>query len=415
MRRMTCAASLMVVVGIAATSLGEVPQARLMSVDEAVAIAIAKNLDLKSAEAEVGIARARRSGARLLLPTNPEIEVEAGPRRRPGEPTSTDVEITVEQAIPIGGQRSARVRAADASIRAAESRRDLRLVQIVADVRIAFAQAVAAEQRLKLATEAEELARDALRAAEERLRAGATSTIEVNTAQVERGRALRDLVAARYQLLAPLSNLKVLLALPPSTALALKEPSQLPPGRPDTDKDAVVSAAAERHPAIRAAIAELQAARGEQSVATREMIPDVRLGIVAAREEGADIIKGRIGISPPLFNRRQGDRATTSARIVQAERALESAQRGLAQSISLALSRREAAHAGVQAYAGNVLKALFENLALVNEAYRAGKVDFLQLLLIRRQTLEARRAYIDAREESMTADASLKQALGEIQ
>jgi len=49
----------------------------------------------------------------------------------------------------------------------------------------------------------------------------------------------------------------------------------------------------------------------------------------------------------------------------------------------------EAAHTAAEIYAGGVAQAIQENLDPSGESYRAGKIDFLQLLLIRRQTLDA--------------------------
>ena len=54
-------------------------------------------------------------------------------------------------------------------------------------------------------------------------------------------------------------------------------------------------------------------------------------------------------------------------------------------------------------------------MSLVDEAYRAGKVDFFQLLLMRRETLEARNGYVDALEELHAAKAELLRATGSIE
>lgn len=75
----------------------------------------------------------------------------------------------------------------------------------------------------------------------------------------------------------------------------------------------------------------------------------------------------------------------------------------------LAVARLLAAQAAVS---GDVLAAAQENLALSNVAYAAGKVDFLQLLLVRRDTLEARRGYIETLEVLNDASAQLARAVG---
>lgn len=55
-------------------------------------------------------------------------------------------------------------------------------------------------------------------------------------------------------------------------------------------------------------------------------------------------------------------------------------------------------------------------MTLVDEAYRASRVDFFQLLLIRRETLEARigDVDVDALEELHAAAAELLRAAGRI-
>ena len=101
----------------------------------------------------------------------------------------------------------------------------------------------------------------------------------------------------------------------------------------------------------------------------------------------------------PLFNRNQAARGVAAARQQQAARALEALTRSVRAEVALAASRLASAQDAAQAYAGGLLAGLEENMQLVTEAYRAGKVDFFQLLVIRRETLEARNGYVDALEE----------------
>ena len=66
-------------------------------------------------------------------------------------------------------------------------------------------------------------------------------------------------------------------------------------------------------------------------------------------------------------------------------------------------------------FASDVVKAMQENMELGTESYRAGKIDFLQLLLIRRQTLEARNEHINVLEELTAAQAQLDRSTGSYQ
>jgi cobalt-zinc-cadmium efflux system outer membrane protein len=63
-------------------------------------------------------------------------------------------------------------------------------------------------------------------------------------------------------------------------------------------------------------------------------------------------------------------------------------------------------------YGQEVRGAVDQNLALGTDAYRSGKIDFLQLLLIRRSAIDAENAAIDSLEELSTAQAELDRAIG---
>ena len=166
---------------------------------------------------------------------------------------------------------------------------------------------------------------------------------------------------------------------------------------------------------LQAARAELEAARARQRLATREALPSPRLGVTYSREEEAQIVQGTLGLELPLVQRNQAARGVAAARLAQAEQALQTLERAVRMEVRLATERYQTASAAADAYGGGVLAALEENLALVNEAYRAGKVDFFELLVIRREALDARRDYIEALEELNAAGAQLKRAVGSIQ
>ena len=131
-------------------------------------------------------------------------------------------------------------------------------------------------------------------------------------------------------------------------------------------------------------------------------------------EERAQIFLGTLGVELPVFNRNQAERGVARARAAQSRIELESLERRVAQEVELALARRRAAQAAVEAVSGEVLRAADANLELAREGFRDGQLDFLQLLLIRRETLDTRRGRIQVLEELNRADAQLDQVLGSL-
>lgn len=423
-RRAACACALLISIGAWAQA-DSPPQAGLtrapaelgrpLSMDQAVELALERNLELRSLTAEIDAARARVRGASLPSQYNPEISAEAGPRWDRDIGIIPQYRLELSQVVEIAGQRGARIAAAEAALRATEARVGARRIELAAETRQLFGRVLAAEQRVRLAEEAETLSRDALRAVDERFRSGAASRMEVNTARVDVGRTTRDRALAGQARAVALSDLWLLLAVDASDGLVpagtlAQVASQ--PGAPDLG--ALLNQATGR-PDLRAAREELEEARAERRLADRLAVPNLRLGVGTANEERSQMLIGTVGMPLPVFNRNQAARGASAARVTQAERALEAVERRVRQEVRLALSRRAAAVAAAEAYAGAAAQALQENLRLGYEAYRSGKLDYLQLMLIRRETIEARRSQIDTLEELNNADAQLRRAVGSIQ
>lgn len=389
-----------------------VAHAAELGIDEAVGLALEQNPDVRFARAELEVAMAGQTGASLLLLDNPQLSVSAGQRSRPGEQTP-NYAISIAQPIEIAGQRRARMDVADATLRAAEARLMARRVEIVAAVRRAFGRALAAQAELKVAEEGVVLAKQALEAAQARHRAGDSSLIEVNTARIESGRASRQPIAASQQVLMAMAEVKLLLGMAVHEELRLRGSIEALSTRAAPRPD-VLDRARRQRPDLLAARAELEAAEAALSLAERKAFPTPQVGVSYGGEERAQLFLGTLSVDLPFFNRNQAQRGVARARASQSRITLESLERRVAQEVELALARRQAAQAAVDAVNGDVLRAAESNLELASEGYRAGQLDFLQLLLIRRETLDIRRGRIEVLEELNRADALLDQVLGTV-
>ena len=381
--------------------------ARALTIEEAVSVAVTSNADVRAAEGELGVAKGRALGASLWLQDNPTLEAAGGPRDPSGERT-VDYSVTLTQGFDVAGQRGARMDAAAALVLAADARVAARRTQVAAEAREAFGRVLAGEASRKLADETRQLAEQALRAAEERHEAGDASLIELNTARVEAGRAIREqaLAAQREQLAR--GTLKLLMNAEPSMNVTVEgDLAEIVARRP-----ALAVTQAER-PEIVAARYELEAAKSVERLAAREAIPRPRVGAGYARDEGVPVIQALVSVELPIFNRNDAERAETRARVTQAESGLRAAERRALQEAELAGSRFAAAQRALLAYEGPVVKAASENVDLATEGYRDGKLSFLELLVIRRGSLEVRQGYIDALEELNAAHAALRRAAGQ--
>nr|WP_253818318.1 TolC family protein [Myxococcus xanthus] len=381
--------------------------------EQSVALALERSPRLIEGRAEAASAQAQLEGASRLIQDNPQLQAAVGPRFRDVGNT-VELNLGISQPLELFGQRGARKEAAQATVSARQTRLESLKVELAAEVRQAFGAALAAEQELTLSQDALALAEEGRKAAEERLNAGAASHIEVNTARVELGRAQSERVRAQRQRTQAHAELKLLLGLDPSEAIDPDGELRAESAPAPTLASLIEKAVSQRQD-MKAARFEWEAAQAEARLARRQALPTPSLGVSYGREENYNIIQGTIGINLPLFDRNQAARGVSSARELQARQNLSALERFARTEVELAFNRYLTAQAAAEVFGGDVLAALQENLSLVTEAYRAGKVDFLQLLIIRREALDARRGYIEALEELNSAKAQLLKAVGNIQ
>jgi cobalt-zinc-cadmium efflux system outer membrane protein len=319
----------------------------------------------------------------------------------------------VSQELEVFGQRGLRREGATRALAAAEARLEMRRVEVAAEVRETFFRALAAEEQAKLAAEAFSVAEDAVAAAEARVGSGAAARMEVNAARIALGRAARERAEAERRRSSARGALVVLLGVEAGTSFELR--GELAPApRAVVSAEEVLSAALARRPDLVAARQDVEAARAEARLAGRDALPDPRVGVSYAEEEDARIVRGGVAVDLPVFQRNQEARGVARARLRQAERAVEALERTIRAEVTLAVERERTAASAAEAFGGATMASVSENLQLVTEAYRAGKVNLFELLVIRREALEAMTAYLGALEELAAARAELKRVAGSI-
>jgi len=381
-----------------------------LTVEAAVALALERNPEVTAREADLRAARARLDGARLPFQANPEVAIAAGPRSRAGE-RSTDVDIELSQRVEIFGQRGARIEVAGAEAAAAQGALAQERAEIAAQARIAFARALAAERLAAIAEEDLALSREAARVAQKRLEVGDGSRLELNAARVEVGRAARGVALARQAVDAARAELRLVTGTPAGASLRVA--GDLATAGPNgTPPEAHVERALAGRGDLAAARHEVDAARAEARFASREWLPSPRLGAGFKREEGADVVVGTIAFDLPVWNRNPAGRGAASARLARAESELGAVERRVREEVVLAARRVEAAREAARAFDVDVVGAMKENLALTTQAYQSGKLDLVQVLLIRRSAIEARRGEVEALAALAEAEAELARASG---
>lgn len=365
-----------------------------------------------------GAARVEEARGRLLIARapreNPSLEATFGRRGAAADAreasSRSDLEFGLAQTLEVGGKRGARVRAATAALeREVETTADVTR-RVLAEVGAQFYEAARARERARVATASEQAAAELLRVARVRLQHGDVAALDVNLAEtlLARGKASRISLLADQAV--AISNLKGLLRLPREAEVVPAVEADLgalaPPLPVPNWGDAVTA-----RPEVRALDAEVREARAEIDVARALRWPDPTPSVRYSREDGTPIVWGGLTIALPLLNRGAGERATAEARLRRAEIELASTRARVEAELQSAYDAYGARRAAAESLAA-VRETLDENLDLARRSYESGQIGLGELLVVRRETLEARGEALDLLFNAAIARVQLEAAIG---
>jgi cobalt-zinc-cadmium efflux system outer membrane protein len=394
-----------------------------LTLDQASAEALRAEPGLRAARAEADVARGERRQAELR--PNPDVSIEQ--REQAG---GMDRQTTIEAMVPLDiFRRAPRIERAGILVDRADALARDRERLLAATVRERYGDALTAARRLEVMTAVVAAAQQTVDVLASRVREGAAPPIDRDVALVELRRleGERALEAGRGD--AARSRLNVILGRAPNAPLTLADsldrlaatevPDSAPPGeRAD----------------VRAAVAEVDAARAETALAAQMAKPEVSLvggymrmtsafplsGVTAAGSLAPIQMTGHnftvgVRMSLPVFDRGQGSVAAATAR--EAAAAATLAERRLAADGELAEARARlaAARAAVAVYAEDTRALARRNVDVVRETYALGRGTLLDVLAEQRRYLDFEAGYIAALADAYNAATDLQRAKGALQ
>ena len=376
--------------------------AQVLTFDEALERARQTGPAIVAARMRIEEARARSIDASLRFPGNPAVEVEAG--RRSGGTSPTDYGVAVAQELQLPARRNARIDAARALVAQEEQRAREVEREVLREVATAFLRALESQERAAAATSGKQLADEALRIAERRYAAGDVAQLDVNVARTTVARAEADSRNAAAMVDAHIARVQSLLGMSAAPAIigALRDAST-------TDQ---ISVDALDRADVRLLDAEIAEAEAEQRLARTLRWPGFGVRASYAREEGDRILLGGIGLTLPIFDRGRQASAIASARLMRLRAEREALIRTVETEVRGAAASYAALRNAAIEYERAVLPLVAENERLALESYDVGQIGLGELLLVRREALDARRAFIDQLIEMRLAEVELRARAG---
>ncbi len=388
-----------------------------LTLEESWRLAESANPALRAARAGLDAAEGQLRDASGFLYNNPQLSTDQTRRRVPqvGLPENSFQEYSfgISQTFEIAGQPGYRREAASRDLAAVIGNIDEVRRQVRAEVEQRFYRVLVLQRRIETEREALAAVDEAASAVRKRVAAGEDSRLDGNLATVEAERSRNQLAVLGEQLLQARAELATALQLP---AAELPEAvGELLAALPATTLEALLTAARER-PLLHALEHREQAARNRLNLERASVYPDVTVGLSTGREAPYDAREqfNRLTLSVPLplFRRNASGIGKAATELTQAEIERQSAERDVAAQVRALWQRLDSLQTRVKRMAESVLPTLDENRRLSAIAYRAGEIGLLQLLLVNRQLLDARRDYLDAVGEFIQTRIALEQTAG---
>lgn len=407
------------------TSLGRyVDPLQGASSNDLVRRALASNAEIAATRFDVERARARIRQAGLRA--NPTIDFEQTAGKFTGSPGERETTVGFALPLELNGVRQRRISLAQAELEAAEMEVADRERRLMAEVRGAYAETLAAIRELSITEGLNNLDVQTARIVEARVTEGESAPIELNLlrADVDRLKSRRALVEGRLQ--AALLRLKTLAGIAPEEQLRIREDLAAPTSyKPPASLEAALGVALRMRPDVRLARLTEKVAEAGLELARAQGRPDVTafakystnhtvfdntpVGVLRDRDK---VLTFGVSVSIPLFNRNQGGKAEAATAITQAGRRREFAEQLVRAEVRSAYARYEAAQAALDLFEQGVLARSTENIKSMRGAYELGAFRITELLSEQRRLLDSQREYTEALTERYKALSDLLSATG---
>jgi len=382
-----------------------------ISLDDAVEISVEQNPALAVVANELVVARAELQRANYISQFNPELVSDGDYRHRAGRSNAQEWRVRLSQELETFGQPALRRRSAAFGYQRTQAEVQDQVRLLTAAVKMTFYEGLRDRRRSESLAELESLDQRLFHAAQARFDAGEIGQIDLNLSRVRYGESRRARIDGLETYRLQCSSLGRLLG---NAVGAEPEPAaDLTIAALRTDLENLLAVARANRPDARAARMEIARLKNEAVLNRRLTLPNPIVGTFFGHEQNTERFGGlSIGLSVPIFNRRQAEATAIAGRLAQSQQKLRAVELNIEHEVRDAHSRYIAALHGLRAGQEDVVGPARGSFVLLEDAFNAGKLDLLSLSVAERQAFAARIGYLDAWFNLASARVSLDLAVG---
>lgn len=391
----------------AEASAAAVEPATSLTLDQALRLAQQNNYSLSSARYAAGASE----GGVLQAETRPNpvlgVEVE-DTSRRATRLTTTTLSVPIE----LGGKREARIAAAQLTRDVARREADQARVDVRAQTVAAFFDVLIAQERVALASETLELARNAYRVADKRVEAGKVPPLDADKALVELANSELEIAQADSALQWARQNLSILWGNPSPRFARAEGKISISLDRPELDD---LSAALEKSPLLQVARLQSERSRAQIEVERSKRYPDIEVsaGVIRNNDLGRNQVVLGVSIPLPLLDRNQGNIYEASMLAYKSQDDYLGLKARLQTQLQQAASQFDIAKNFARRFESEILPSAGLAFERATRGFEAGKFGFIDVLDAQRTLFQTRARYLSALSDAYQALAQIDRILGQ--
>jgi cobalt-zinc-cadmium efflux system outer membrane protein len=387
---------------------------RGITIDEALAIALAQNPDLAVFRQDMSVAEAQRVTANTY-PFNPVFEAQFQAADNFGLKAHYRQSYTLLQEIETGGKGKFRRGGANAAVQRTGWELRTRELATAADVYRKFQAVLAARQKLDLVAETYRLNQQLAENAAALLQAGKVTGGDLVIARQEALDSRQAEAVAESEL--RLARLEL------QTTLGITEPVQLDPQgelrfSPPTDfaeLNTFVQSALATQPEIFAKMSALQQADAAVGLAIANQKANVTFGPATEVDENETLFIGAtLQVPLQIYNKKEGEVMQAESERSRAAAELEQSRIKVKMAVLTAWQQYEDARRLAATLSEGTLPLSERYLRDAEKLLAAGQIDLLKLVELRRRYLAARQQLVDAQNQMVLRQIDLETLSGRL-
>jgi outer membrane protein, heavy metal efflux system len=387
---------------------------KTIGLEELQQMALENNPTFAQTAANIRGAEGRKQQAGLY--PNPTIGYQ-GEEIRGGSFRGGEQGFFVQQNIVTAGKLGLNRNIFEQEKKQADTEADEQRLRVITNVKMSYIQALAAQQTLELRYTLSKLAEDAVATSHQLANVGQADAPDVLEAEVEAQQAELAITLAAQNQKRVWKELAAVVGTPKLSLMRLEGNLE---EMPAVDADDLVEKIVNESPAVK--IAELGVKKAEASLARakREPIPDLQLR--AGMQQNRELLErtGRptglqgfadVGVQIPIFNRNQGNIATSKAELERAQREVERVRLALRERAASVVQNYAYSQAAAARYKNQMLPRAQKAYEMYARKYQQMAAAYPQVLIAQRTVMQLKLSYVTALESFAMNSVALQSYL----